>query len=243
MFAGVFGVLGCQLIMNPGCFFLRCGQVGGHSEKAPSQCPGPLGQFAWASWLACQFPLASRGGPVDLRLVPVCAGVGALERRLIAVETVLAALQYRARACDRLIPMPELDLRADTQPLRQLVQLLFALVSMALTLVGLALTLVGDGLTLTGQALALVGDGLALVGLTLTLVGLTLTLVESAFTLVSQSFTLVGQSLTLASRGRLPLVVFSRAGHTSSMHPARGDRHLPLRRRRSPDPVQLRLPR
>jgi len=82
--------------MNLGCFCLRCGQVGGHSEKAPSQCLGPLGQFARVSWLACQFSLALRSGPVDLCLLPFRASVGAFERRLVPVETVLAALQYRA---------------------------------------------------------------------------------------------------------------------------------------------------
>jgi hypothetical protein len=40
--------------------------------------------------------------------------------------------------------------------------------------------------------------------------------------LVELLLALVGLALTLPGRGKLPLIVFSCARHTSSMHPARG---------------------
>jgi hypothetical protein len=116
--AGVSGVMDSQLVMNPGCLFLRHSQVRGYSEKAPSQRLGLVAQFARVSCLAGDFPLTVGGGPVDLRLVPIRAGVRAVERRLVAVKTVTAARQQLTRTRDRLMPAPELDQRSVTQLMR-----------------------------------------------------------------------------------------------------------------------------
>src|SRR5215813_3681979 len=60
-----WGVHGFRLLarLEFGLLLFRCGHVGVHGEQAPSQCLGPLGQFAWVRWPTGLFLLGARPGP------------------------------------------------------------------------------------------------------------------------------------------------------------------------------------
>src|SRR5207245_304289 len=101
------------------------------------------------------------------------------------------------------------------------------LVSPALPLIRDRLPLVSPALPLGSPALPLIRDRLPLVSPALPLDSPALPLIRDRLPLVSPALPLDSPALPLAGRDKLPLVGFSSARHTSSMHPTRGEGTFP----------------
>src|SRR5215471_882972 len=163
------------------------------------------------------FPFDIRHRPAELCLPPVAVGLYPPYRLFMAVDTLPAQIQQRARSLDGLQ-------RALLQALHSLAQRLPALIEFPLPFIDLLLALVQRGLPPVSLPFPLISHALALVSFAFALVRYALALFCRALALIGRLLALIRRALALSHGLTLSRPPIPRLGgclpvcHTPRMH-------------------------
>jgi len=201
--AGLFGgapvfltalrVTGGQVLMEAGDFVLGGREVLERRAGLLLQRHAALDELGRVRQPGRQAPFAFRRRPVDLRLMPLAAGLRPNHRRLVAVETLPTQRQQSTRPRDGLQ-------RVLLQGLDGIARSSCALIQLPVALLGFPLALESRRFPLVSLALPLISPALSLIGLVLPLISRTLALVGPALALFGLALALIGHMLALVGR-------------------------------------------